>query len=164
MTTPVTLAGRIVSLIWMFAAIILISGFTAAIATSLTVSRLESNVGGPGDLPGVAVATVSNSSSAAYLQSRGIGYVGVDTIEQALERVATGAADAVVYDAPILRYVTSRSFGDSTRVLGGTFKRQDYAIALPAGSELREPVNRRILEIIGGSEWQSTLTEYLGGE
>lgn len=43
---PITLSGRIVGLVWMFAAIILISGFTAAIATSLTVGRLENAVRG----------------------------------------------------------------------------------------------------------------------
>ena len=38
--SPRSLGGRIVALIWMFAAIIMISGFTASIASSLTVNQL----------------------------------------------------------------------------------------------------------------------------
>lgn len=159
---PVTLGGRVVGLVWMFAAIILISGFTAAIATSLTVSRLEARVNGPGDLPGVRVVTVQNSSSAGYLNERGIGFIGVDSVAAALETLSTGSADAAVYDAPILRYVSRSSFAGETRVLPVTFRRQDYAIALPAGSDRRESLNQGILRVIESAEWQQVMTRYLG--
>ncbi|MEZ4785787.1 MAG: transporter substrate-binding domain-containing protein [Candidatus Kapaibacterium sp.] len=52
---PVTFVGRMIGLIWMFVAIIIISSFTAAIAASLTVSELETDVKGVGDLPRVRV-------------------------------------------------------------------------------------------------------------
>lgn len=161
---PVTLAGRIVGLVWMFAAIILISGFTAAIATSLTVSQLSSSVNGPADLSGVRVATVSNSSSSDYLEERGVSHEAVADLDVALSLLAADQVDAVVYDAPILRYLSNQSYNRSTRVLSGTFRRQDYAIALPAGSELREPLNRLILERIADPDWQTTLNRYLGAE
>ena len=54
---PVTLAGRILGLIWMFVAIIIISSFTAAITSSLTVTQLETVIKGPEDLPKVTVGT-----------------------------------------------------------------------------------------------------------
>ncbi len=157
---PVTLGGRVVGLVWMFAAIILISGFTAAIASSLTVGQLETRVGGPGDLPDVRVVTVAGSSSADYLRSRGIRFDDAPSVKDALDAVARGDADAVVYDAPILRYLSARNEG--TRVLPGTFRRQDYAIALPSGSLQRESVNQEILRIIASPEWQEVLSGYLG--
>ena len=42
--SPRTHGGKIVSLIWMFTAIIIVSGFTASIAASLTVDNLEGNI------------------------------------------------------------------------------------------------------------------------
>ena len=42
--------------------------------------------------------------------------------------------------------------------------RQDYGIALPANSPLREKFNRRILRIIQGPEWARMLKGYFGPE
>jgi ABC-type amino acid transport substrate-binding protein len=39
---------------------------------------------------------------------------------------------------------------------------QDYGIALPQKSPLREPINRALLEIIDSPAWQGTLAQYLG--
>jgi polar amino acid transport system substrate-binding protein len=69
---PITIAGRIVALVWMFAAIIIISSFTAAITSSLTITQLQSPVRGPEDLPKVRVGTVSGTTSASYLQENDI--------------------------------------------------------------------------------------------
>src|SRR5699024_8670775 len=55
---PKTLGGRVIGLIWMFTSVIVISSFTAAIATSLTVGQLSSTVQGVEDLGGVRAATV----------------------------------------------------------------------------------------------------------
>ncbi|MDX1799480.1 MAG: transporter substrate-binding domain-containing protein [Marinobacter sp.] len=159
---PVTLAGRIVGLIWMFAAIILISSFTAAIATSLTVSQLETSVKGVDDLPDVRVATVTHSASADYLTQRGIGFTARDNLESALKALASDRVDALVYDKPILQYLVREQYPDQIRVLPNTFERQDYAIALPDGSKLREPLNQTLLTIIASDQWQSVLTRYLG--
>ena len=68
---PITFAGRVAALIWMFVGIILISSFTAAITSSLTVSKLGSVVKGPEDLPSVTVGTVINTTSESYLSKLG---------------------------------------------------------------------------------------------
>jgi len=47
-------------------------------------------------------------------------------------------------------------------VLPHPFCREDYGIALPEGSSLREPINRILLEKIHGYEWQDKLHQYLG--
>jgi ABC-type amino acid transport substrate-binding protein len=159
---PVTLPGRIIAMVWMFAAIILISGFTAAIATSLTVNQLESSVTGPEDLPGVRVATVNNSVSAGYLANQGISFAGSDDLQALLTGLAEGQYDAVIYDRPLLQYLVNQEFPRRTNILPGIFERQDYAIALPDGSTLREPLNQALLQIIASDQWQGVLTRYLG--
>ena len=47
-------------------------------------------------------------------------------------------------------------------MLNQEFDRQDYAIALPAGSRLREAINRELLSILGSEEWTGVLERYLG--
>jgi polar amino acid transport system substrate-binding protein len=161
---PVTLAGRLIALVWMFASIILISGFTAAIASSLTLGELQQSIRDAGDLRGKHVLTLAGSTTAAYLDEQLIHYRTAPSLDDALQRVADGQADAMVYDAPILRYLVNERQDSALRVLPTVFARQDYGIALPAGSPLREQINRRILRIVGSPEWASLLKSYLGQE
>ena len=142
---PNTLAGRLVGLVWMFAGIILISSFTATMTSSLTLSSLGSVVSGPEGLYNVKVATVSNSTSEKYLNRQGVSFRTVDNIEDGLKMLAAGHVDAVVYDAPILKYLIHQKHSDSLTILPGTFERQDYAIALSLGGKFRENINRALL-------------------
>ena len=159
---PQTAAGRVIGLIWMFASIIIISGFTAAIATSLTVGQLEQSISGIGDFHGKRVLTVKGSTSAAFLDDKLVHYETVPDVAAGLERLAAGRADAVVYDLPILRYLVREHHADKLRVLPNHFERQDYGIALPTGSPLRERFNRSILQIVQSPEWTRMVAGYLG--
>ncbi|WP_139172164.1 transporter substrate-binding domain-containing protein [Geoalkalibacter ferrihydriticus] len=160
---PVTLGGRLVALVWMFGAIIIISSFTAAITSALTVSQLSGSISGPEELHRARVTSVSGSTSAAYLSRNHIGFHPFATLSEALQAVADGRADACVYDAPLLQHLTNTQFSGNIRVLPATFERQDYSIALPRDSELRKPLNQEILLRINSRWWQDILYRYLGG-
>jgi ABC-type amino acid transport substrate-binding protein len=146
----------------MFASVIIISSFTAAIATALTVGELGGKVQGEDDLGRVRLATVADSTSAAYLDGRRHRFRAVADADQALQLLAAGAVDAVVYDAPILRYRVRQQYEDQLAVLPGSFERQDYGFALPSGSPLREAVNRILLDRLQDPAWKAALYEYLG--
>jgi polar amino acid transport system substrate-binding protein len=161
---PATVAGRLVGLVWMFASIIIISGMTAAIASALTVSQLSRGISGPEDLPGTRVGTVAGTTSENYLRDRLIDVrLAAESPEAALQALADGKLDAVVYDAPILRYLVNRETDAELEVLPREFEPQNYALAVPPGSELREPLNRLILERTRGRAWQEVVGRYLGG-
>jgi polar amino acid transport system substrate-binding protein len=49
---PKSAWGRIMAVIWMFISVVFIAYFTATVTASLTVDQLQSNIKGPGDLPG----------------------------------------------------------------------------------------------------------------
>jgi len=162
---PTTVPGRLVAVVWMFASVITISGLTAAVASTLTVSRLATSVSGPRDLPGLGrIGCVRDSTGQAYLTGERLPYTAFPSADGALEALADGRVRAVVYDAPILRYLASTSFPEELTVLPSTFERQDYAIALPLGSELRKPINAALLARTSGEGWSDTLYEYLGSE
>jgi ABC-type amino acid transport substrate-binding protein len=159
---PLTFGGRLLALIWMFAGIIIISSFTAAITSSLTVNKLESRIKGPQDLPKVRVGTLPDTTSGSYLEASNISFRTYKTTLDGLQAIVDGQIDAFVYDAPMLRYLVNKDFKRIITVLPAVFLRQDYGIALPAGSPLREPINRQLLKTISEPEWQGLLQRYLG--
>ena len=67
----------------------------------------------------------------------------------------------MVYDAPLLRYTATLEMEGAVDVLPNTFDRQDYCIALPTGSPLREPINRILLNDTTRALWRDILFEYL---
>lgn len=159
---PVTRAGRGLALVWMFASLIAISSLTAAITSALTLSQLESRVGGPSDLPDVKVGTVSASTSLSYLQRTAITPRQYATAHEALQALDRGDVDAVVYDAPILRYRINEEFQGDLAMLPDTFDQQSYGVAFSSGSELREPFNRALLRVLEGPGWRGIVQRYLG--
>jgi polar amino acid transport system substrate-binding protein len=161
--TPLTRIGRALGVIWMFTALMIVASFIAAFSSVLTVSKLEMTMQGPKDLARARVATVPGSTSEAYLKRNGIATRAFPTVSAGLSAVANGRIDAMVYDAPLLRYFAQTEFPEQVEVLPVTFERQDYGFALPENSELRESINRELLRIVRSSEWSETIERYLEG-
>jgi ABC-type amino acid transport substrate-binding protein len=159
---PITLAGRILGLIWMFAAIIIISSFTAAITSSLTVTQLASVIKGPEDLPKVTAGTIANTTSESYLQQNHISYRSFESPQEGLAALKEGKIQALVYDAPILRYYIHQNYIGSLEVLPYRLLRQDYGIALQQDSPLREQIDVVLLQKIREKAWQDEISQYLG--
>jgi ABC-type amino acid transport substrate-binding protein len=157
---PQTLGGRLVALVWMFASVIIISGFTAQIASSLTVSRMDSDLRGPADLPRFTVATVTHSAAHSYLEKMGVRTILVSDVDRALCAVADGRAAAAVYDEPILQYKL-RSH-PKLQLLPSAFERWDYAITLPLQSKLRKEINIAMLQQTRSDVWSLQVERYLG--
>ena len=158
--SPRTLGGRVVGFIWMFAAVIVISFFTASIASSLTVTQLDSKVSGPEDLPFVRVGILENSATEIYMNEENIRHRTYPTIEEGLRAVEEDRLDAFVHDAPIIRYETDQNFRNEVRVLGQTFNDQYYGIAIPLGAEYRNRMNQILLEYIASPEWREIQKRY----
>ena len=159
---PKSLGGRLIALVWMFAGLFIIAGFTAAVTSALTLTQLRSKVNGPADLSRIKVATVEDSTSADYLTSRHIIFAKHPDVDSALKSLAANECDAVVYDAPILRYQAYQKYSGDVFVLKSTFDRQNYAFALPTDSPLRESVNRVLLRKTSSPSWDEVLATYFG--
>ena len=159
---PKSLGGRLIALVWMFAGLFIIAGFTAAVTSALTLTELRTKVNGPNDLSRVKVATVEGSTSADYLRSRHIAFVTHPDVDTALNSLVANESSAVVYDAPILRYQVYQKYTGEVVVLKNTFERQNYAFALPTNSQLREPVNQVLLRKTSGASWDEILATYFG--
>ena len=160
--SPVTFAGRVVGLIWMFVAILTISGFTAAIASTLTAESLEGRIESPDDLRSARIATVADTASAVYLDELGLTYNTFPDVTGALQAVADGGADAAVHDRPLLAYEARQGFVGQVQVALWYLTRQGYAFALPTDSPLAEDIDRALLEVVDSDAWKEIRQRYLG--
>ena len=159
---PVTPGGRMVALIWMFMALIIISSFTAAIASAITVGQLSGSISGPEDLDNAKVGTLGNTASADYLDLRDINYKTYNTVPELLEALSNGKIEAAVYDAPLLQYLSQQQPELNIKVLPRTFQQFYYGIALPNNSPLRETLNITLLEVLRSQDWKDARRSYTG--
>lgn len=107
---PISFGGRLLALVWMFAAILLVSVFTAGVSATLTAGVLEGQVNNVDDLRGVRVASVSGSTGSHWLAEQRIRSTGVVDAESALQLLAEGKVQAVVHDAAIMQYLVQREY------------------------------------------------------
>ena len=113
------------------------------------------------DLPRVRVGAIRGSTGEAFLRQRGVQHTRYADPAGALQALERGSLDAVVYDAPLLRYLMAQQQLSSVRLLPGTFSDESYAIALRSATPLREDVNLIMLRTTGRARWQALLSRYL---
>ncbi|HJU63762.1 MAG TPA: transporter substrate-binding domain-containing protein [Candidatus Binatia bacterium] len=159
---PRTALARITAVIWMFASVVFIAYFTAAVTSSLTVQQLRGEINGPADLPGKRIASVKGSTSADYLQRRHIEVMEYANIEEAYRALGESKTDAVVYDAPVLLYYASRDGKGKVQVVGSIFRKENYGIVFPPESPYRKPVNEALLKIKEDGTYDRLYTKWFG--
>jgi ABC-type amino acid transport substrate-binding protein len=84
------------------------------------------------------------------------------TVEDAYDALLKGTVDAVVYDATNLLFYANNEGKGKVVVVGKIFEPQDYGLAIPQGSPLREKINRAILNLVENDELGRTFAKWLG--
>lgn len=142
---PVTVPGRIFSVILVISSLFVVSIFVATISSTMTVEALQNNVDSINDLEGSRIATIDGSTSAAFMDTRELAYLGFNSPADMFGALEEGRIDAIVFDAPILSYYASSGQGPETRLLPRIYRPENYGIVLPAGSDLGEQINLVLL-------------------
>jgi polar amino acid transport system substrate-binding protein len=164
--TPSTFLGRLISFVWMLAGVLLVAGFTAAVAASVTAARVNEIVTRPSDLARVSCAVVAHSVPQHYLKRQGIPAREYDSIKSALAALSNGEVEAVVADRISLRYLAKSMAQDKPpvrfKVSPVTFR--DIFIAIPVRDNLPEynDIKVALLNTIFTEKWQDTLRSWLG--
>ena len=158
--SPRSLGGRIVALVWMFTAIIIISGLTASIASSLTVNQLSGDIESLQELRQHDVGSVAASASLQFLEDNYVPAQPFNSVQAGLDALHSGAIGAFVYDEPILKYEILSGNRTELQVLPYRFNTQYYSYGLPKGSPLADQINPVMLSILESSRWQAILSEY----
>jgi ABC-type amino acid transport substrate-binding protein len=116
------------------------------------------------DLPGLRVGATADSKSLRSLGERGIVALPFANERDGLRAMVDGQVDAFVFNVLVLRHLARTEFPGRVRVLPSTFGRYQIKMAMPTGSPLREPLNRALLAIVGGSEWNRRVERYIGSD
>lgn len=138
---------KTLAILWGFAGIVFVAFYSANLSATLTVAKLESTINGPADLYGKSVATVADTTASEFLSTMGIDATETRTAEHAYHLLREEGYEAVVFDAPALRYYVAHR-GEGVAVLAGpVFQEQDQGFVFSNGSPLREPVNQALLQM-----------------
>ncbi len=142
--SPQTFKGRVIAVIWMFISLVLVSTFTATMASILTTRAAQ-----PGCVPSPAWRTFERFTSAPSLtappQSIWRQITSITSLSPArelFEALQKGKIQAIVYDEPFLRYVIRTQYAGQFTVIPLNEDPQLYAFALREGNPLRESINR----------------------
>jgi polar amino acid transport system substrate-binding protein len=160
---PRTLTGRIVAVTWMFISLVMISIFTATMASLLTAEKLgrQKVIQSPQDLKGLIIGTGPTTTALAYARQNHLDFRVLDG-DQLLPALEKGKIDAVINDGPILSYEIHTRYPERLVVLPIHLDEETYGFAVKEGSSLREPINRSLLERLAEPHWHDIVRQYLG--
>ncbi len=146
----VTKAGRLIAGVWMLMRMVIASSLTASLATALILwlshQETEQFIS-PEDLKGSRMAVVSGTTGAkwaAYYKAR---LLESDTLKDAIDLLASGQADGLVFDSPALKYYLRQHPEVPLRLAKFSLATERYGFVLPLGSPLLRQLNVTILQM-----------------
>lgn len=162
---PKTRAGRAIAMIWMFSAILIISGFTATVASTLTVNSLVRNIEDLQDLRNTKnIGSVHGSSGANFLGQNDIqDLILYDDVESALLDLylSSRKLEVLVFDKTVLEYlVGEKQLKGKVFILPVNFHQQYKSFFLPKDSEHLEWINPLLVRKINEKSWSELLHNY----
>ena len=137
--------GRLLTIVWMFVGIFLISFFTASISSSLTIKKLSGSIQGVNDLPGKRIGTIDGSTSAQFLSTINADVKVYKEFDNALPSLLNGRIEGFVYDLPRLHFFAQQYESSKLTIVEKTFNSQYYGVAFSSQSPLREGINQTLL-------------------
>jgi len=147
-------------MIWMFTAVIVISGLTASISSSLTVHKLKTSISKFDDLRNISVGCVSGSGTAEFLEHYKIDYKDFNTVQDGLRAVDNDSLDAFVYDEAILQYFVNKDkYAEIIKVIPSAYFKEYFSFASNDDQLLKE-INEVLIGIIESPEWEDDLERY----
>lgn len=160
---PKSNLGKTIGIIWMFTAVIIISSFTAGIASTLTISGLQTDIQSAEDIRLVdKVSAVGASSSETYLVQEDIqiNQTYASPIP-ALRALAKKENDVLLYDHMVLQYYINRlSLNEKVRLLPFTLKESYQSFMFPKGHPVYDRINVGLIREIQQESWQELQRKY----
>ncbi len=157
---PITKFGRLISGLWMFISIIIISIFTATVASHLTVNKLQTEIKDISDISDLRIGSIKGTGSSNFLLNRGLNFISYPSVLDGLKAVDNNEINAFVYDQAILEYyITKNKLNERIEILrsGSNKEYFSYSSAKP---ELIRDINPILIQIVNSKEWNSVLNKY----
>lgn len=115
------------------------------------------------DVEGKVVATRTGSTSQEYLEANtDANAEAFPGIIEAYQNVLAGRADAVLYDLPNVEYYSEKEAGGDLKTVGDKLTGEDYGIAFPKGSELRDVIDDALSTLKENGTYDDIYEEWFG--
>ncbi len=160
---PKSRGGKLIALVWMFSGIIFISGFTASIASSLTINHIHVSADELMDFKDNKVGCINGTSTVGYLERYFFKNVTTySSVNEGLDALLNHHIKAFLYDEPILKYkLNEQPQYQPIVMLPIKFNSQFYAFGFNQKKDaLRERFNPIMLEHLESFDWRIILSEY----
>lgn len=161
---PHSRLGRLFAVLLVVSSLFIVSVFVSYITAAMTVQAISQSVTDIRDLEGRRVATTIGSTASELLENRNIPHLKLATLDEVLERFESGDVDAVIFDGPILAWYVRNEGAGKARLVDRVFQRENYGIALPQGSALREEMNRALLALRERGDYAEIRAKWFGSE
>jgi len=147
--TPKTIVGRSITIIWMFASLILVSSFTATLSSSMVINYVEQDM----DMYNKIIGVVKNTTGYEYIKDNKI--ILYDTKHDLVQALKDKKVEVILYDQMPLEYCLNDKYNIQTIENTPQF----YSIGVK-NKELLEKINIEIPNIIKSNWWALELRKY----
>ncbi len=115
------------------------------------------------DVEGKTVATRTGSTSQEYLTANTEAKIeAFPGIIEAYQNVLAGRADAVLYDLPNVQFYSETEADNELKTVGEKLTGEDYGIAFPKGSELRDDFDEALTTLKENGTYDDIYKEWFG--
>jgi polar amino acid transport system substrate-binding protein len=140
--------------------VVLVAQLTATVTSSQTVARLQSDIRGPGDLPGKTIAATPGTIAGDYLTGLGLPFTPMANPDEGIRMLTRGEVQAVVLSAAVLQYLAAQPANRALQVVGPIFRPYKIAMAVKNGSSLRKPINEALLAMYQDGTYEAMYAKW----
>ena len=129
----------------------------------LAVDKDNDEIESIDDVDDKVVATRVGSTSEDYLKDETEAEAeSFPEIVEAYQVVMQGKVDAVLYDLPNVLYYSSKETGGDLKTVGDRLTGEDYGIAFPKGSEIRDDIDDALTTLKEDGTYDDIYEEWFG--
>jgi len=157
---PKTKFGRLISGLWMFISIIIVSIFTASVASHLTIHNLQSEIKDISDISDLRIGSIVNTGSSNFLINRKLNFIHYPSVLDGLQAVNNKEINAFVFDQAILDYyITKFKFNERIEIIKSGSNKEYFSYS-SGNPKLIRKINPVLIKIVNSKEWNLILNNY----
>ncbi len=111
------------------------------------------------DISNELVGVTIGSTSEKFTVKNNIPHRSYPVIEDVYSDLKSGEIDIMIHDLPVLEYYIKTTWNEY-ELVGNVFQKEKYGILMPENSNLKEDINRSLLEIKDSDTYEEILQKY----
>lgn len=164
--TPATPLGRLIAIGWMFVGVLMVSAFTATVASSMSAARIDNSITRFSDFRHISCGVLKDSQAQHIATRFGVNIVGLESIEDGLRQLARRELQAVFSDKISLLYLQRKMAHERPPVRFEipqfTIRSSFLAIPVRKNHPDFDKINESLLELTSSVEWDGLLARWIG--